>query len=66
MVFRFQATLHYKYKNMVHSISDIYRIPLYWEMDYIKEYIKHDLSLVAGGGYSTKGVEIIDFELKQI
>ena len=66
MVFRFKATLHYFYKNKEFTITDIYRIPLYYSLDYIHEYIKHDLMLVAGGGYSTDNVKVIDFEIKQV
>jgi hypothetical protein len=50
----------------VHSFSDIYSIPTYYELDYIHEYIKHDLMLVVGGGYNTDNVKVIDFEIKQV
>lgn len=66
MKYKYQGTIHYYYKGMVHSFSDIYSIPTYYERDYIHEYIKHDLMLVASGGYSTDNVKVIDFEIKQV
>lgn len=46
-------------------MSDTYYMnydPLFDDIDSIKEFIKHDLLLVAGGGYNTKDVELVSFE----
>lgn len=39
-----------------YEFEDIYRIADYYTEEDVIEYIKHDLRLVAGGGYNTKGI----------
>lgn len=50
----------------VQEYEDVYR----FNKDYSKEdvigYIKHDLSIIAGGGYDNKHINIIDFNIEQI
>lgn len=40
----------------VYSYEDTYTFADYYDEEDIREYIKRDLSLVAGGGYDTRGI----------
>ena len=50
------------------SYDDTYHIdPNYFEgMDDIKTYIKHDLALIAGGGYETKHIKDVRYEMEVV
>lgn len=38
-----------------------------WQKEsHIKSYIKHDLMLVAGGGYNTDHIHNVEFEIKRV
>lgn len=43
----------------VQEFCDVYHIDTdcFWGRDHIESYIKHDLRLVAGGGYSTDTIK---------
>lgn len=57
---------HYKEPEGLHEFSDIYTIDTdkFVSMDDVENYIKHDLALVAGGGYNTKHINNVTFNLK--
>lgn len=57
---------HYKEPEGLHEFSDIYTIDTdkFWSMEYVEEYIKEDLMLVAGGGYNTKHINNVTFNLE--
>lgn len=51
----------------IYEFEDVYIFQEGWyEPDYEKDYIKHDLRLVAGGGYKTDGIADVKFEIKKI
>lgn len=62
-----------KMKHGINTVSDAYSFDIYdpitnpggyWDSDDtdgMKEYVKHDLALVAGGGYSSKHIKVISF-----
>lgn len=51
----------------VFEFEDVYTFQEGWyEPDYEKDYIKHDLRLVAGGGYTTDGIKDVKFEIQKI
>lgn len=47
------------------EFCDIYKIDTdnFWGRDHIDAYIKHDLALVAGGGYDTDTIKNIKYTL---
>ena len=51
-----------------HIFDDVYYIDtdFFFGRDHIESFIKHDLKLVAGGGYSTDTIKDVKIELKQI
>ena len=55
-------------EDKVITFEDIYYIDkdYFWSQDEIIDYIKHDLKLVAGGGYNTDHIHNVTFEIKQI
>lgn len=62
---KYKATLEYTLNGKREVLDDTYTIDpdYFWGIDDIKSYIKHDLMLVAGGGYSTTGVKNAKFTL---
>lgn len=52
-------------RNDTFEFSDTYTIDTdnFWGKDHIDAYIKHDLSLVAGGGYDTDTIKNVKFIL---
>lgn len=51
----------------IFEFEDVYIFQEGWyEPDYEKDYIKHDLRLVAGGGYKTDGIADVKFEIRKI
>lgn len=54
-------------ENKVLTVEDIYIFSnrYGYSKDYIVDYIKHDLSLVAGGGYNTDHIHNIVFEIEK-
>ena len=50
----------------IYTFQDTYTFEYgYYSTDEIRSYIKHDLALVAGGGYDSKHIDIVSFEIKQ-
>lgn len=47
------------------EFEDTYHIDTdkFWGKDHIEAFIKHDLSLVAGGGYDTDTIKNVKFDL---
>lgn len=45
------------------KFTDTYHVDMdrFYDMDSVKSYIKHDLALVAGGGYETNTIENVNF-----
>ena len=50
-------------RDKMQEFSDVYHIDKdqFWGEDHIESYIKHDLMLVAGGGYDTDTIK--DYEI---
>ena len=48
------------------SYEDTYSFDDTWGMKEAVEYIKHDLKLVAGGGYNYDHIYDVDFDIKVI
>lgn len=55
-------------EDKVFAFEDVYHIDkdYFWCEDEIIDYIKHDLALVAGGGYNTKHIHNVTFEIERI
>ena len=54
-------------ENKLYTFEDTYTFLLDCHTkEEIESYIKHDLMLVAGGGYATSHIHNIEFEIKQI
>lgn len=55
-------------KDKIYEFDDTYYIDndYFYCEDQIKSYIKHDMELVAGGGYDTKGIEIVNYETRRV
>lgn len=56
------------HKEKDYTFSDVYKIndDCFWGDDDIISYIKNDLSLVAGGGYNTKHIHNVKFDIREI
>lgn len=65
MIKTIDATIFYTYKGKKYTFHDVYKIDtdFYDDNDEILCYIKHDLKLVAGGGYSTENVKNAKFKI---
>ena len=54
----------------VYEYDDIYifnrEIIDFEEFESLSNFMKHDLALVAGGGYNTDGIKIVDFTVKKL
>ena len=48
-----------------HTFFDLYEFDEPYEVEDVEGYIKHDLRLVAGGGYKTDGVENAYFTIRK-
>ena len=59
---------HVKNPNEVLTFEDTYTLDSdnYYNEDEMINFIKHDLSLVAGGGYSKEHIYNATFEIKQV
>ena len=54
-------------KDKLYSFSDTYEFDCnYYSTEEIMAYIVHDLKLVAGGGYNSKHIHNLAFEIKQV
>ena len=55
-------------RDEVYEFEDTYYIDpnFFWGDDHINSYIKHDLALVAGGGYSTDVIEVVKYDLQRV
>lgn len=51
------------HKGEMMTFNDIYYNSLGYSPDYMISYIKHDLSLVAGGGYRTDTIKNVSFKI---
>lgn len=51
------------HKGEIMTFNDIYYDNFGYDPDYIISYIKHDLSLVAGGGYRTDTIKNVSFKI---
>lgn len=57
-----------EYRGKVFEFEDTYYMDReYWDNDLgaMKDYIKNDLAIVAGGGYSTEGITDVEFEFSR-
>lgn len=51
----------------IFEFDDVYEFQEGWyEPDYEKQYMKHDLALVAGGGYNADHIADVKYEIKKI
>lgn len=51
----------------IQEFSDTYTFShRYTSLDYIHNYIKYDLSLVAGGGYNTDHIHDVEFDIVKL
>ena len=50
----------------VFTYEDIYTFNEDYSKNFVAEYIKRDLMLVAGGGYNTDHIHNVKFELKKL
>lgn len=76
MIREFKATISYTTdkehpetcKKEKHTFSDTYKVNdnCFFGYDDIMLYIKRDLSLIAGGGYNTKHIHNVEFEIHEI
>ena len=57
-----------KNPNTIQTFSDVYRIDKsrFYGLDDMYAYIKHDLALVAGGGYSSAHIHNVRFEFETL
>lgn len=57
---------YYKKPEGLHEFSDTYTIDIdkFVSMDDVENYIKHDLALVAGGGYNAAHIHKVRFKLE--
>lgn len=55
-------------RDKVYEFEDTYYIDpdRFWGDDHINSFIKHDLALVAGGGYGTDGIEVVKYDLQRV
>lgn len=79
---KIKATIKYKMKenhpdlkyvkgwnrDKVFEFEDTYNIDpdSFWCEDSMNSYIRHDMALVAGGGYDTEGIEIVKFNMERV
>ena len=52
-------------EDMVLTFEDYYKFSTDYTKDEVESYIKHDLMLVAGGGYNTDHIHNVTFEIRQ-
>lgn len=52
-------------ENKEFTFEDVYTFSEGIPMENIKEYIKRDLTLVAGGGYDSKHIHNLKFDIKK-
>ena len=48
------------------SFEDVYSFNQSYSEEDVSSYIKNDLSIVAGGGYDDKHINILDFVIEKI
>ena len=53
-------------ENKVYTFEDTYIIDDCYTFDDAKSYIESDLSLVAGGGYNSKHIHNVKFEISRV
>lgn len=53
-------------ENDIYTYDDTYTFSDGYEEEVMADYIKRDLSLVAGGGYNAKHIHNVTFEIKRI
>lgn len=47
------------------DFEDYYTFGMEYTREEVESYIKHDLILVAGGGYNTEHIHNVNFEIRQ-
>ena len=52
-------------EDKVLEFADHYTFTMDYTKDEIESYIKHDLMLVAGGGYNAEHIHNVNFEIRQ-
>ncbi len=52
-------------EDKVLDFEDYYIVSMDYAKEEIESYIKHDLMLVAGGGYNTEHIHNVNFEIRQ-
>ena len=53
-------------ENKVYAFKDEYTFDACYTHEDIIDYIKHDLSLVAGGGYNTEHIHNVKFDIYRL
>ena len=53
-------------KNKVYTFEDIYTFDNCYTFDDVESYVKSDLRLVAGGGYNSKHIHNVKFEIARV
>lgn len=55
-------------RDKVFEFEDTYNIDpdSFWGEDHINSYIRHDMELVAGGGYDTDTIEVVSYKTKRV
>ena len=54
------------WKGKVFTYEDRYRFNEDWDEEGAKAYIRRDLALVAGGGYNTKHIYDVEYEMEVV
>lgn len=53
-------------ENKIFAFEDVYTFNDCYDFDDVENYIKNDLSLVAGGGYDSKHIHNVKFDISKI
>ena len=53
-------------EDKIYTFEDEYYFNTHYTTSEIISYIQNDLMLVAGGGYNTKHIHNVNFEIKQV
>ena len=53
-------------ENKILNFLDIFTFDDCFTFEYIENYVKSDLSLIAGGGYNSEHIHNVNFEISRI
>ena len=54
------------WKGREFTYEDVYTFDHNWDLEKAIAFMKHDLELIAGGGYNTRHIDNIRFEFKEV